>query len=257
MTFLDDIMTSVNIYIVYIEAIGVIAVAVILERVIARHFKRLSKQKEWPPHITNGLLLIFRLLIILSAVATLMRIGGVPPDWLVTISALGGAAIGFASTRTLGNFLAGLFIFITRPFRVHDYVRVDNIEGIVDEITFNYTKIRTQSNTLVYISNLKILDQNIINYKYGSRKPPLYCYSFDLSFSHSPSSKELEEAFDIVVERFSEKLPEKPEYMMKAITAFEKRYLFHLYVRDPKDIFVIQPSFVKEIAEAWEAASRR
>ena len=250
MALLDDIMANV----IYVQAAIIVVVAVFLERFIARYLKRVSRRKEWPPHVTNGLVLTFRLLILLGAVATLMRIGGVPPDWLNAYVALGGAAIGFASTRTIGNFIAGLFLFITHPFRVNDFVRIDNIEGVVDEITFNYTKIRTQSNTLVFISNLKILDQNILNYRYRGERFPMYCYSISLSFDHDLSTEELEKAFDTVIERYSDKLPKKPEYLMQGITAFERRYVFYLYVKDPKDVFTIQPSFVREITEAWEKA---
>jgi len=253
MTLWDYILANL----IYIEAIVIVAVAITLERIIARYMKRLSKLKEWPPHVTNGLVLIFRLLILLGAVATLMRVGGVPSDWLVAYSALVGAAIGFASTRTLGNFMAGLFVFLTRPFRVNDFVRIDNIEGLVEEITFNYTKIRTQSNALVFISNLKVLDQNIVNYRYVSEKSKMYCYSFYLSFDHALSTEELEKAFDSVVERYSDKLPKKPEYVIQGIGAFERRYMFYLYVKNPKDIFTIQPSFVREIADTWEKAKKK
>jgi len=243
--------------IIYIQAAIIVAVAVFLERFIARYIKRVSRRKEWPPHVTNGLVLTFRLLILLGAVATLMRTGGVPPDWLVAYTALAGAAIGFASTRTIGNFFAGLFLFITHPFRVNDFVRVDNIEGVVEEITFNYTKIRTQSNTHVFISNLKILDQSIINYRYKAEKSQLYCYSISLGFDHALSTEELEKAFDSVIERYSKKLPKEPEYVMQGTTAFERRYIFYLYVKNPKDVFTIQPSFVREITEAWEKAKNK
>ena len=253
MVLLDDIMANL----IYIQAAVIVAVAVFLERFIARYLKRVSRRKEWPPHVTNGLVLTFRLLILLGAVATLMRIGGVPPDWLNAYVALGGAAIGFASTRTIGNFIAGLFLFITHPFRVNDFVRIDNIEGVVDEITFNYTKIRTQSNTLVFISNLKVLDQNILNYRYRGERFPMYCYSISLSFDHALSTEELEKTFDGVIDRYSDKLPRKPAYLMQGITASERRYVFYLYVKDPKDVFAIQPSFVREITEAWEKAKQK
>jgi len=204
----------------------------------------------------NGLVLVFRLLIILGAVATLMRVGGIPPDWLIAYSALGGAAIGFASQHTLGNFIAGFFLFLVRPFKVNDYVRVDNVEGVVEEITFNYTKIRTQSNTVVFISNLKLLDQNITNYRHLSEKSRLYCYSMYLGFDHALPTQELEKVFDSVIERYSNELPRKPEYTMQGTTAFERRYVFYLYVKKAKDIFTIQPSFVREITEAWEKAKK-
>jgi len=250
MVLWDDIMANIT----YIQAAIIVVVAVFLERFIARYLKGVSRRKEWPPHAVNGLVLTFRLLILLGAVAMLMRIGGVPPDWLNAYVALGGAAIGFASTRTIGNFIAGLFLFVTHPFRVNDFVRIDNVEGVVDEITFNYTKIRTQSNTLVFISNLKILDQNILNFRYRGERFPMYCYSISLSFDHALSTEKLEKAFDTVIERYSDKLLRKPEYLMQGITAFERRYVFYLYVKDPKDVFAIQPSFVREITEAWEKA---
>jgi len=254
MTLWDDIIEP---NLIYIEAAVLVAVAIILERLIARYLKRVSKQKEWPPHVTNGLVLIFRLLILLGAVASIMRIGGIPPDWLVAYSALGGAAIGFASTRTLGNFLAGLFVFVTRPFQVNDYVRIDNMEGVVEEITFNYTKIRTQSSTLVFISNLKILDQNIVNYRYMGGKSQLYCYSIDLGFDHVLSTEELEKAFDSVIERYVDKLPKKPEYVMQRTSATERRYVFYLYVKKAKDLFDLQQSFVREITKEWEKTKKK
>jgi small-conductance mechanosensitive channel len=173
---------------------------------------------------------------------------------LVAYSALGGAAIGFASTRTIGNFFAGLFLFLTHPFRVNDFVRIDSIEGVVEEITFNYTKIRTQSNTLVFMSNLKILDQNVINFREVGERSRLYCYSILLGFDHSLPVEKLEKTFQKVIDRYAEKLPKKPEYLMQRITAFERVYSFLLYAKKPKEIFTIQPSFVREITEAWENA---
>jgi len=258
MSVWDDLINQFPYLTTIIGVAVAVATAIVLERLITRYFRRFAKSRELPPHVANGFVLIFRLLILLSAVATLLRIGGVPTEWFVTFSALGGAAVGFASTRTLGNFTAGLFVFVTRPFQVNDYVRIDNVEGVVEEITFNYTKILTPSNTLVYISNLKILDQNIVNYRYrGSGKPPLYCYYIELGFDHTLSTEELEKGFDSVIAQYVEKLPKKPEYALLRTGAFERRYMFHLYVKKPKDIFALQVSFVKDIVATWEKAKKK
>jgi small-conductance mechanosensitive channel len=244
----ENIMANI----IYIKVAVIVVAAIILERLIARYLKRFSKRKELSPNLTNGLLLIYRFLILLAAVVIIMRIGGVPPDWLVAYTALGGAAIGFASTRTLGNFIAGLFVFVTRPFQINDYIRVDNVEGIVEEITFNYTKILTRSNILVFISNLKILDQNVVNYKYIDGKSLLYCYPFELAFDHSLSTSQLEKMFNELIERYAKKLPKKPEYIQLRIGAFDRVYLFNLYLKESQDIFAIHPAVVKEITEAWD-----
>lgn len=250
MSFWDYILANL----IYFEAVIVSVVAIVLERTSTRYLKRISKRMEWPPHLVNGFLLIFRLLIFLGALAMLMRIGGVPPDWLVAYTALGGAAIGFASTRTLGNFFAGLFVFVTRPFQVNDYVRVDDLEGIVEEITFNYTKILTSNSNLIFISNLSILDKNIVNYRYSYGKSTLYCYPIVLSFDHSISTNRLEKIFSMVADQYAKTLPRKPEYFQLRIEATGRVYSFSLYVKEPKDIFSLRSAIVKEITEEWDNA---
>ena len=243
-----------NPYLTYIEATLIVVVALVVERSIARYLRSVSRRKEWPPHVMNGFLLTFRLLILLGAVAMVMRIGGIPPDWLIAYSALGGAAVGFASTRTLGNFIAGLFLFVARPFKVNDFVRVDSVEGIVDEITFNYTKIRTRNDTLVFISNLRILDQNIVNFRRLREKSSMYCYSVELAFDHRLSNAQLDSVFDKVIAKYEKDAPRKPEYAQMSIGAFDRRYVFYLYVKRPQDVFAMHPTFVREITEAWDKA---
>jgi small-conductance mechanosensitive channel len=243
-----------NPYVVYLWAAIIVLVAIGIERFIWRYLKNVAKRKEWPPHVMNGLLLLFRLLILLGAVAMAMRVVGVPPDWLVAYSALGGAAVGFASTRTLGNFIAGIFLFVARPFKVNDFVRVDSVEGIVDEITFNYTKIRTRNDTLVFISNLRILDQNIVNFRCCGERSSMYCYSVELAFDHKLTGAQLESLFDKVVAKYEKEMPRKPEYAQMSIGAFDRRYLFYLYVKRPQDVFTLHPEFVREITEAWDKA---
>src|SRR6478609_10329816 len=53
---------------------------------------------------------------------------------LLASSAILGVIIGFASQRTLGNFVAGWMIAITQPLRLGDRVEIGGEEGIVEEI---------------------------------------------------------------------------------------------------------------------------
>lgn len=78
-----------------------------------------------------------------GSVVSIIRVGGLDTQWFVAFSAPGGAAVGLASTQTIGNFIAGLYLLAARPFKVGDYVRLGTIEGVVQEITINYTKILT------------------------------------------------------------------------------------------------------------------
>jgi small-conductance mechanosensitive channel len=232
----------------------IVVVAVILERFMTRYFRRFTKRRKLPPHVGNGMVLVSRLLILLGVVIALFRVAGLPAEWFVAFSALGGTAIGFASTRTLGNFVAGFYVLLTQPFRVRDYVRIGVTEGIVEEISLNYTKIRTPSNTTVLISNQRVLDQEIVNYRQKGSRPPLYCYSFELGFSHALPIIQLEKTFDKVIEQYAEKLARKPEYAMTKISHVARIYMFYLYVESPRDVFTLQPVFVRNITKACDEA---
>lgn len=228
-------------------------VAVILERVVTRYLRRFAKRTRLAPNVTNGLVLTFRLLILVGAAASLVKVGGLPAEWFVAFSALGGAALGFASTKTIGNFMAGLFLLAARPFKVGDYVRIGTVEGIVQEITINYTKVLTFGNNVVSISNLQIMDRDITNYLYESRKPSsFYCYTFEIGFSHEVSAVKIAEIFNEVFNKYKPMLPQELSYMLVRSGAFERVYMVYLYVEHPEDVFVFRPQIAEEVFKRWD-----
>lgn len=89
--------------------VGIVVTAIILERLIARYLFKFAERTGLEPGVKNNLILTFRIIILIGATASLIRVGGLPSEWFVAFSTLGGAALGFASTKTIGNFVAGLF----------------------------------------------------------------------------------------------------------------------------------------------------
>jgi small-conductance mechanosensitive channel len=235
-------------------AIVIIAlIAVILERGMTRYLRRFAKRTRLAPNVTNGLVLAFRLLIFIGAVASLIRVGGLPTEWFVAFSALGGAAVGFASTQTIGNFIAGIYLVATRPFKVGDYVRIGTVEGIVREITINYTKVLTIGNNVVSISNLQVMSRDITNCSYEDEEhKTLYCYNFEIGFDHSVSATKTAEISEEVFEQYNHMLPKKLSYMLVRSGAFERVYMVYLYVEHPEDVFVFRPQIAEEVFKRWD-----
>jgi small-conductance mechanosensitive channel len=89
---------------------------------------------------------------------------------LLASSAVLGVIIGFASQKTLGNFVAGLLIAITQPLRLGDRVTVDGTDGIVEEIGLTYTFIRTRDEARIVIPNEKLASDTIRNSTIRSRE---------------------------------------------------------------------------------------
>lgn len=231
-----------------------VVIAVVLERVVTRYLQGFVKRVDWPAEVEAALVPIARFAILIGFVLALLEIGGLPAGWFAAFMGLGGAAIGFASTRSIGNFIAGLYILVSRPFTVMDYIRVGNIEGIVKEITINYTKILTPANTTVSLSNQEILGENITNFRYQKDGKKYYCYSFEVGFDHSVPARRLHELFDKSIEKYGKLLPKKPEYGAISMNRSERRYMFYMYFDKPEQIFVVQPRFLDELITAWDEA---
>jgi small-conductance mechanosensitive channel len=99
---------------------------------------------------------------VLSALLVIPQVRAVAGGLLAS-SAILGLIIGFASQRTLGNFVAGLMIATTQPLRLGDWVEVSGVEGAVEEIGLMYTFIRTEDNARLVIPNEKLASDTIRN----------------------------------------------------------------------------------------------
>ncbi len=237
-----------------IIGIAIIAAsAIVFERLFTRYLSHFAKRAKLEPGVTNNLVLTGRIVILIIALLALTRVGGLQPEWILSVSAIGGAALGFASTKTIGNFIAGLFLLAARPFKVSDYVRIGTVEGIVKEITINYTKVLTIGNNTVSISNLQILDRDITNFTFENRKNlSLYCYTFEIGFDHSVPTDKIAEIFHEVFERHLHTLPKPPSYTLNRSTALDRVYVVYLYVEHPEDIFTLRPQVAEEVFRRWD-----
>ena len=74
------------------------------------------------------------------------------------------AIIGFAAQAAVSNLIAGAFIVIFKPFRVGDFIKLDDSRvGIVQDITLRHTVINTFENKRLIIPNSVISTESIFN----------------------------------------------------------------------------------------------
>jgi small-conductance mechanosensitive channel len=75
------------------------------------------------------------------------------------------AIIGFAAQAAISNLIAGAFIVIFKPFRVGDYIKLDeNRIGIVEDITLRHTVINNFENKRLIIPNSIISTESVLNH---------------------------------------------------------------------------------------------
>jgi MscS family membrane protein len=101
--------------------------------------------------------------VIVAAFALMAALSelGYPVTSIIAGLGIGGVALALAAQKTVENLFGSISILADQPFRVGDTVRVDTIEGTVENIGLRSTRIRTVERTLVIFPNGKLADMRI------------------------------------------------------------------------------------------------
>lgn len=101
----------------------------------------------------------------------ILQNAGVNVGSLLAGLGIGGLAVALAAKDTVENLFGSITIFADRPFRIGDWVVIDkNIEGVVEEVGFRSTRVRTFYNSLVTVPNAKVASAVIDNYGLRARR---------------------------------------------------------------------------------------
>jgi len=158
------------------QRLAIVVAVLVLTAIIARLIDRRMAKRELAPEVATRYRVLRRSVTvavfsvgILSALLVIPQVRAVAGGLLAS-SAVVGIVIGFASQRTIGNFVAGLLIAFTQPIRLGDRVEIDDLAGNVEEIGLTYTFIRTDEGSRLVIPNEKLASDTIINSTIVSRE---------------------------------------------------------------------------------------
>jgi small-conductance mechanosensitive channel len=82
---------------------------------------------------------------------------------IATIAAAATLAIGFALQDVIKNFVAGIFIYTDKPFRIGDWIEWSDNSGVVEDISLRVTRVRTFDNELLTVPNGVLMSDVIKN----------------------------------------------------------------------------------------------
>ena len=106
---------------------------------------------------------IYRALIAIFAVITIMNELGFNVNGLITGAGLVGLTLSLAAQSTVSNLVAGVALVLERPFGIGDYVTIGNVSGTVEDISFRTTRVRTIDNAVIAMENATVCTQSIEN----------------------------------------------------------------------------------------------
>ncbi len=81
---------------------------------------------------------------------------------------IGGLAFALAAKDTIANFFGSVMIFVDRPFQIGDWIVAAGCEGVVVEVGFRSTRVRTFYDSILTVPNARLMDAVVDNY--GARR---------------------------------------------------------------------------------------
>ncbi|HLR71363.1 MAG TPA: mechanosensitive ion channel family protein [Pseudogracilibacillus sp.] len=101
---------------------------------------------------------------------------------------LGGLAFSLAAQDALSNLFGGIVIITEKPFTIDDWIMTPSVEGIVEDISFRSTKVRTFAQALVTVPNATLSNEPITNWsKMGKRQ-----ITFNLRLTYDTPKEKIE-----------------------------------------------------------------
>ncbi len=109
--------------------------------------------------IIRILIRIIGAIVVISIIISYLSQDPIIATSIGTITAI---VIGFASQNVLGNLISGLYLAITRPFRIGQKVTVFGNTGVIYDIGLLYSRLRTEDGDIILAPNTSMITTTII-----------------------------------------------------------------------------------------------
>lgn len=148
----------------FVVGLAVFAVFLAGGRVAAGSVRRIYARRRASRHLglvlgrlAQWALALVGLMVGLSIVVPTFRAGD-----LVQLLGISGVAIGFAFRDILQNFLAGILILVTQPFRIGDQIVFKTFEGTVEDIKTRATYVKTYDGRRAVVPNAELFTNAVL-----------------------------------------------------------------------------------------------
>lgn len=266
----------------FIATVPLVVIFYILYVLIIRAVKSSFRKVGMPQEATSGSIFIIRLVFLAVVMVIVLTLASpiLEGEVIITAGALLGTALGLAFSRSLSNLVGGLYILGARPFRVGDYIKTADEEGIVLEVTLNYTNLLLQDYSRVMVPNVRILESKITNFRTSvedylaerkhdpcfssimeiekeSRLPHLeelfrgkefYHYTFHVVVPQKFETKTVFSHFESTCKKWAEKFLEEPYFVFWGSNNWgNQTFRFGISVSNPHELYSNGTAFQAEI----------
>ena len=128
-------------------------------------------------------------IVIIGSILIIQNLTGVKIAPLLASLGIGGIAVALAAKDSIANFFGTLTILFDKPFQVGERIIIENYDGVVEDVGFRSTRIRTLAGHLVTIPNEKIVNSGLENI--GKRPHIRWLTNITITYDTPPDKVEI------------------------------------------------------------------
>jgi small conductance mechanosensitive channel len=211
----------------------------------------LDRSDNIEPGLQSLLLKTFRVIAFFFVGTVVLDQLGVNVAVLIGGLGIAGIVAGFAARDSLENFIAGVTVLVDKPFRVGDYIEIDDQYGQVDEITLRSTRLRTVRNRIMVLPNTEMITQRVMNHT--KRNVLRIDIPFGIAYKEIPN-----EAREVLLPLFEDEdrvLSEpSPSVVVTEMDDSSVNMALRFYIRDPSQEVPIRWEYTEKVRETLREA---
>jgi small-conductance mechanosensitive channel len=166
-----------------------------------------------------------------------------------------GIIFSLGSSTAIGNLVAGIVITYMRPFKLGDFVQIQDKRGFVEEKSLMVTRIRTTKNEYITYPNIQILQASIINFDTSTDdKAEGLILNAEITFNYATPWREIHEILiDAALKtKYVLKTP-KPFVLQTALDDFYARYQINCYTKHIENMPAIYSELFQNLQDGFAA----
>jgi len=138
--------------------------------------------------------------VFITVVGVLVTLDNIGVNITAAIASLsiGGLAIGLAAQDTLANLFGAVAVFVDKPFRIGDVIKLSDVEGTVESIGMRSTRVRNPDGFLVTVPNKTMGNATITNV---TRRPTIKT-TINFGLTYETTTGQLRRAVQILEETY-------------------------------------------------------
>ncbi len=157
--FIKNILNTLVVFLIFW---AIIAVAEALRGLLYHATDKLNP--DLSKEMANFILKLIKIFIGGIGLGAMLQVWGINVTALLASLGLGGLAFALAAKDTASNLFGSFAILADKSIRIGEWVKVDNVEGVVEDVGMRTTKIRTFEKSLITVPNQVVANSPIENF---------------------------------------------------------------------------------------------